>query len=356
MRNLVLPFILILTLLFSCKSENDEVLDKKVLSYDVYIAGRDLSKACYWKNNIKTDLINGDNINTIDIKVENNNVYVTGISVPVTTNNGIEYFWENNVRTTVKQYLNIPNNIQYNISRFTVSNGDIYFAGYVENPIPASTLEKFEHCFWKNGVKTVIYKSQYASGAQSIFVDGSDVYISTAKVDNNQNVEYGYFKNTIFNIIPASYVYNFAKNSNGIHLLFQNNLKYYSKNINANTETLIGDYTHPVHVLGKIISHNVTNDLYTIQSSAGGFYFKNNLQIMPTFSTLPYIQDLFILDNNIYMIKYNGNLSPDPNNPNTTYNGRVFINGIESQNITSINSVLSGNFSGCFNSIFVVQN
>lgn len=355
MRNLILPFLLILTLVFSCRSENDEVLEKNT-SYDVYVAGRENNKACYWKNNIKTDLSNGDNINTIDIKVENNNVYVTGVSQPITTYNGIQYFWKNNVRTDVKQYLNIPNNAQYYIKSFTVNNGDIYFAGYVENPIPASALDKFEMCFWKNGVKTILYKSQYYSSAESIMIDGSDVYTSTAKVDNNQNVEYGYFKNTTFTSIPSTYVYNFAKNNNGIHLLFQNNLKYYSKNINTNTDALIGNYMHPIHVLGKIISHNTNNDLYTIQSSLGGFYFKNNLQTFPTFSTLPYIQDMFILDNNIYMIKYNGNMYPDPNNPNITYNGKVFINGIESQNIISINSVIGGNYAGSFTSIFVVQN
>lgn len=358
MRNLILPFILLLTFVFSCRENDiDEGLEQKNASYDVYIAGRENNKACFWKNTIKTDLSNGDGIGTINIKVENNDVYVTGITLPNTANNGIEYFWKNNVRTTVKQYLNIPNNVQYYIKSFTVNNGDIYFAGYVENPTTTSAFDKFEMCFWKNGIKTILYKSQYYSSAESIMIDGSDVYTSTAKVDNNQNVEYGYFKNTIFTSIPSTYVYNFAKNSNGIHLLFQNNFKYYSKNINTNTDALIGDYNHPVHVLGKIISHNANNDLYTIQSSSSGFYFKNNLQTIPTFSTLPYIQDMFVLDNNIYMIKYNNNLTPNPNNPNMTYNGKVFINGVESQNITSVSNAGSGYYAlGTFNSIFVVQN
>lgn len=355
MRNLILPFLLILTLVFSCRSENDEVLEKNT-SYDVYVAGRENNKACYWKNNIKTDLINGDNINTIDIKVENNNVYVTGVSQPITTYNGIQYFWKNNVRTDVKQYLNISNSAQFNITAFTVNNGDIYFAGYVENPATTSNLDRFELCYWKNGVKTVLYKSQYISTVEGLFVDGSDVYVSVIKIDNNHNIDKGYFKNNVFNTITAIYLYNFAKNNNGIHFLYQNNNKYYSKNINTNAETLIGNYAHTIPIFGKIISHNATNDLYTIQSSTGGFYYKNNSQITPTFSTLPYIQDMFILDNNIYMIKYNPNLNPNPSNPNTTYNAKVFINGVESQNITSINSMTGGNYAGSFTSIFVVQN
>jgi hypothetical protein len=342
---------------FSCRDNDntDEILEKKNTSYDVYIAGRENSKACYWKNTVKTDLSNGDGISTINIKVENNDIYVTGISLPNTTNNGIEYFWKNNVRTTVKQYLNIPSNIQYKIRSFAVSNGDVYFAGYVENPAATSTIDRYELCYWKNGTKTILYKSQYISIVENIFIDGLDIYVSATKANNNQNIERGYFKNMIFIPILASEVYNFAKNSEGIHFLYQRNLKYFSKNLNTNIETLIGDYSSPIPNLGKIISNNITNDLYTIQSTSGGFYFKNSLQTFPTFSPLLYIQDMFVIDSNIYMIRYNNNLYPNPNNPNMTYNGKVFINNIESQNITSTNSVVSGYSTGNFSSIYVVK-
>lgn len=348
MRNLILPFLLILNLVFSCRSENDDVLEKKVLSYDVYIAGSENNKACYWKNNIKTELTNGNNINTIDIKAENNDVYVTGsLKASSTLYKEIQYFWKNNIRTDVKQYLNIPNNAQSNITNFSIINGDIYFAGYVENPIPASPLEKFELCFWKNGIKTIIYKSQYASFVESILIDGADVYVSGVKNDNNQNSERGYFKNTVFYPLAVVYVYNLTKNSNGIHLLLQKNNKYYSKNLNTSIETLIGDYNHPAAIFGKIISHNANNDLYTIQSFYGGAYFKNNIQIIPNFSTLSRIQDLFILDHNMYMIKYE--------NENNIYNAKVYINGVESQSLSSTSNG-TDYFPGTLNSIFVVQN
>jgi len=348
MRNLILSFFVILTLVFSCRAESDDVLEQKNTSYDVYVSGRENSKACYWKNTIKTDLINGDNINTIDIKVENNDVYVTGSLMATTTlNKEIHYFWKNNIRTDVKQYLNIPNNVQNNITCFSVINGDIYFAGYVENPNATSGVDKYELCYWKNGSKTIIYKSNYSPFAESILVDGSDVYVSAVRRDNNQNTEYGYFKNTAFYSLNVGYIYNLVKNSNGIHLLYQIGLKYYSKNLNTNAETLIGDYTHPASTLGKIISHNANNDLYTIQSFLGTAYFKNNLQIIPNFSTLPFIQDMFILDNNMYMIKYE--------NENNAYNGKVFINSIESQ---SLNSTPNGTpyYSGTLNSIYVLEN
>lgn len=337
MRNLILPFLLILTLVFSCRSENDEVLVKNT-SYDVYVAGRENNKACYWKNTIKTDLTNGDNISTLQIKVENNNVYVTGSTMANPAFNGIDYFWKNNVRTNVKQYLNIPGNAQSNITAFTVNNGDIYFAGYVENTTTTSALDRFELCYWKNGVKTILFKSQYISTAQSVFIDGSNVYVSTQKVDNNLNVEMGYYKNTIFNSITSDNVYNFAKSNNTVHLLIKKNSKYYSINLDSNSEIIMGDYVLPISG-GKIISDLSTNDLYAIYFG-DGIYYKNTTLVTPNFFQSYAIQDLFVIGNNIFMIKYGAD---------NTYTAKVFINGVETQNI-------SGAQNGRFTSIFVVQN
>ncbi|MCW3159717.1 hypothetical protein [Chryseobacterium oryctis] len=347
MRNLILPFILLLTFVFSCReNSNDDVLEKKNPSYDVYIAGTENNKACYWKNTIKTELTNGDNINTMDIKVENNDVYVTGVLITNTTDNGIQYFWKNNIRTDVKQYLSIPNNVQYDINSFTINNGDVYFAGYVENPAATNTLDRFELCYWKNGVKTILYKSQYISTVKSILVDGSDVYVSVTKVDNNQNAEKGYYKNTVFNSISTTHlVFNFIKNNNGIHLLIFKNNAYYSFNINSNTETILGGYILPV-ISGKLISDKLTNDLYMIYND-GGEYYKNTTLVTPNSYQLPYIKDLFVLGNNIYMIKYKFELG---------YNAKVLINGVASQDISG--TFQNGNpyYTGTFNSIYVVEN
>lgn len=353
MKKLLLPFFAIMLLIFnSCNSSTDmtgEVEKNLTQSYDVYIAGRETNKACYWKNTIKTELTNGDNLVPIEIKVENNNVYVTGsLGINPVSYKSIQYFWKNNVKTEIKQYLNISSFVQSDITAFTVNNGDIYFAGYVENPIPASSLERYELCFWKNGVKTVLHKSQFISSAEGIFVDGTDVYISSLVVYNNQSTDRGYFKNTIFNSLnQPNYVFNFAKNNNGLHILYMKNSKYYSKNISTNAETMIGDYTLSLPFYGKIVSDNNTTDLYTIYSFNGTTYFKNSSVINPNFSQLTNIQDMFVLNNNVYMIKYTAQSS--------TYNAKVFINGVETQNI---NSTQNGtvNYTGTFNSVYVVQN
>jgi len=353
MKNLLLPFLVcILSFLNSCSNENgiNEDIEKTVAqSYDVYIAGRENSKACYWKNNIKTDLIGGDDLLPLEIKSENNIVYVTGsMGTTPTSYKSIHYFWKSNVKTEIKQYLNIPNSAQNDITGFAVNNGDIYFAGYVENLVPASPMERYELCYWKNGAKTVLYKSQYISSAEGITINGSDVYVSSLVVDNNQNTDRGYFKNTVFNSLNhPDYVFNFAKNNNGLHILYQRNSKYYSKNISSNAETLIGDYTLSLPFYGKIASDKYTNDLYTTYYSQGSEYFKNSSINNASFSSLSYIQDLFALNNNIYMIKYS--------TPSNAYTGKVFVNGVETQSINGTQNGLA-NYTATFNAIYVVEN
>ncbi|SDI72570.1 hypothetical protein SAMN05421846_112108 [Chryseobacterium taeanense] len=353
MKKLLLPFFVsVLSMLNSCSTTtevNDETVDTIAQSYDVYIAGRENSKACYWKNNVKIDLTGGDNLSPLEIKVENSNIYVTGsIGITPTSFKSIHYFWKNNIKNEIKQYLGIPSTAQNDITAFAVNNGDIYFAGYVENLIPASPSQRYELCYWKNGVKTILHQSQYIDSAEGVFINGSDVYVSALVVDNNQNVDRGYFKNTTFNSLGnPNYVFNFTKNNSGLHLLFQKNNKYYSKNITANTETLIGNYSISLPFYGKITSDPQTNDLYTTYYNQGNEYFKNNNIINTGFSSLTSIQDLFVLNNNVFMIKYS--------TPNNTYLGKVYVNGVEAQ---SINGTQNGtvNYTSTFNSIYVVEN
>ncbi|MBO6184822.1 MAG: hypothetical protein J6O88_09055 [Chryseobacterium sp.] len=350
MRNLILPFILLLTFIFSCRENDiDDGLEQKNVSYDVYIAGRENNKACYWKNTIKTDLNDGDNLLPLEIILENNNIYVTGsMGINPISYKTINYFWKNNVRIGIKQHLNIPNSAQSNITAFAVKNGDIYFAGYVENPAATSTIDRFELCYWKNGVKTILHKSQYISSTEGIHIEDSDVYVSALVVYNNQNTDRGYFKNMVYHSLnQPEYVLNFAKNNSGLNILLQRNSKYYYKNITSGTETLIGDYALPISNLKKILSDKVTNDLYTLYNFGSYQYYKNSTLITPNFSSLTTIQDIFALDNKIYMIKYDVQ--------NGVYYGKVYINDVETQNISS-NQNGTINYTGTFNTIFVVEN
>ncbi len=354
MKNLILPFILILTFAISCRDTSaDEVLEKKNTSYDVYVAGRENSKACYWKNNIKTDLTNGDNINPLEIIVQNNNVYVTGTngSTP-TALKPIHYFWKNGTRYDIKQYLNLPNTGLSEITGFTVNNDDVYFTGYVEDPAATSTFDRYELCYWKNGVKTILYKSQYAPSAKGIAVAnstiGTDVYVSARITDNNQNTDRGYFKNTIFNSLnQSSDIYNFTENNNGLYILYINNSsQYHTKNVFTNIATYIGYNINPIGPIADLVTDRITNDLYTYE--LGNNYYKNATLVSTSFLPLNNIKDMFVLNNNIYIIK-------DTISSTFIYTGKLFINGVETQTITSTQNS-SQNFTGTFNSLYVVEN
>jgi hypothetical protein len=140
-------------------------------------------------------------------------------------------------------------------------------------------------------------------------------------------------------------VYNFAKN-NGLHLLYlKNSNQYYSKNIFTNSDVYIGNNINPVGALGHLVSDKASNDLYTYE--LGNNYYKNNTLVSTNFSSLTNIQNMFVLNNNIYMIKYSIS--------NGTYTGKVYINSVEAQTITSLQNS-SQNFTGTFNAVYVVEN
>lgn len=272
----------------------------------MYIAGRENSKACYWKNTIKTDLTGGENLVPLEIKEENNNVYVTAsMGITPTSFKSVHYFWKNGTKTEIKQYLGIPSGAQNDITAFSVKNGDLYFAGYVENLSPANPNQRYELCYWKNGVKTLLHQSPYIPSAEGLFINDSDVYVSALIVDNNQNVDRGYFKNTTFNSLgQPNYVFNFAKNNNGLHILFQKNAKYYSKNITSNTETTIGNYAITLPFYGKITSDAGSNDLYTTYYNQGNDYFKNSSIVSTGFSSLMCMKRLSFMIRFIFSNRY----------------------------------------------------
>ncbi|MFP3507889.1 hypothetical protein, partial [Burkholderia sp. SIMBA_062] len=64
--------------LFSCRQDDNEVLEKNIASVDLYAAGAENSKACYWKNGQKMILPNGDGLYVQQIIAQNNNIYALG--------------------------------------------------------------------------------------------------------------------------------------------------------------------------------------------------------------------------------------------------------------------------------------
>lgn len=342
MKTLILPFLLLLTLFISCSQNSDEIetLQKNAASYDVYVAGMENYKACYWKNNVKTSLVSPDSTSASKIIVENNDVHVFGKTK--TTFNGTYYYWENNVRKDLKQYLGISTNVEYQIFDMAIDNGDDYFVGYYDTTSPIAN-QRYAVCVWKNGVKTVLntYDSIiYTSSQLSIF--NHQLYISSMINDGN-TIKSGYFINNTFHEVPnITWLGNFTETSTGINFLYARDQNYYYRQLATNTETPVGIASNQNLFEGKITGESNSNDLYVMGATLENFYYKNNIQtIVPIEPTYSVIKDMFVLDNNMYVIKQNPLLT----------GSKVYINNVESQSISNSATNLNA-----FNSIFVVAN
>ncbi|WP_294314864.1 hypothetical protein [uncultured Chryseobacterium sp.] len=343
MKTLILPFLFLLTLIFSCTpNDNDEILEKNVVSYDVYVAGMENYKACYWKNNIKINLFSPDSTTANKILIENNDVHVLGKTRA--NFNGSYYYWKNNVRLNLEQYLGIPAGHYYKILDMAVDGNDTYFIGYYDTLSPVA-VQKYAFCLWKNGIKTELNTSDniiYDDSKISVFNHQS--YIS-ATILNAGTIESGYYVNSVFHTVPGIIrVCNFAETLSGIQFLYIKNYNYYSMQLSTNTETLIVSNVNLNLNFGKISGEKTSADKYIIGGiMMNNSYYKNNVQtVFPLDPDYDAIQDLFVLDDNVYVIKQK----------TTPFASKVYINNNETQSI--INP--ANTFVNAFNSVFVVAN
>ncbi|MBW7676460.1 hypothetical protein [Chryseobacterium chendengshani] len=356
MKNLILPFLLILTLVFSCRSENDETLERKVASYDVYVGGVDEFDACYWKNGQKISLPGGENLQGTYVKVENNgDVYMLANNIEKLGGNHTIpawYFWKNGVKYNVANYLNVaPNtlNIQDNLqiwNNLTIHNGDIYFSGIIKNPSPTSSIDIFQLCYWKNGVKTVLESFSTANPATvgCIGFYNNEMYITTRKNFNynsgSPTWDLGYFKNNIYHYIQSNLNSKYFLSDNfGMYLVAEN--QSFINNIFVKNLITGNNLTLPTNVTQTNITNMVldNSDKYYIGNN---FYFKNNNLIQISDPNNFNKIGLFLAkDQNIYMSRYNTDTGGK--------SVKFYINGVE---ILSLQDITRG----CFNSIFVVQN
>ncbi|TXF79344.1 hypothetical protein [Chryseobacterium sp.] len=335
MKTLFLPFAFLLLFLSSCS--RDEVLpdEKKLMnSVDVYVAGSEFNQACYWKNNVKHVLPFGDNISLSKIIIENNNIFVFGSSYQ----NGKSFFWKNNVKYDIEQYLNIAAGSNYTITDFTVSNDETYITGMFKN-VTAPPALQYELCFWKNNVKNIVYQNSNPVFPDEIAYFDNHVYISSS-------FPVGYFIDNTFFPVNASWMHGFVKTNQGVLVLYNKhettgpNSTFYYNNTNTNVNYFVDTISNPNLSEGKFITDKYTNDLYISSSYLNNYYYKNNNHIIvPVDNDYYVISDMFVLNNNVYLIKTKQN----------SY--KVYINNVITQSITGTSIP-----NGSFRSIFVVQN
>lgn len=323
----LLPFLFLFFFMISCQKNDEEILEKTNV-VDVYVAGAENNKASLWKNNLQQYLASGDGITATELNVDNNNVYVAGFSQ---FSNNLNYYWKNNIRFEIRQSLNIPANLYLQIKTFTVRNNDIYFTGITENPSPSNPNEKYQHCYWKNGIKNVLnttanYYEDLGIGTVCLY--NSKVYTTGNKTINN--ILYaGYYEETVFHPLITildtnnDRVANLTSNNTNLYISGQKNGQAFYKNLTTGVETQLNQ-TSPLLRFPDITLDG--NDVYTIQSQG---YYKNNNSFTP-FSTQDPVYgrcyEMIVYQQNVYTLRiwdagYTG--------------GKVFINDVQTLFIPS---------------------
>ena len=139
---------------------------------DVYVAGRvagdPQGKACYWKNGVEVDLTDGSADSLANsIAVQGNDVYVAG------RNGFTAEYWKNGTPVVL--------NPAASVGSIFVSGPDVYVAGYRTGNVqidPTHWVEYGIALYWKNGVEVDLTDGRIAAYGNSVFVDGTDVYVA----------------------------------------------------------------------------------------------------------------------------------------------------------------------------------
>lgn len=351
MKNLILPLLLILTLVFSCRSESDEVLEKKVNSYDVYVAGVENNEACYWKNTVQTVLMGGTGFGASYVVFDNSDMYVVGSKHNNFTGPSHFCYWKNNIKYNIEQILGLLPINDFRFNDIIFKNGDVHILGSIKNPASTSAADAYQLCYWKNGVKTVIeaQHSEFISifGQNMIFFN-NDLYITSSKNYNPVTNAYdlGYYKNGNYNLVSNT-------NNRRMRQFFNDSSNLFL--ITEGDNNVLERYNLATSIFSSLPSFITYSNFRTILKdgsdtyyTGGDSYYKNNNLVTLPNNTGGYIffVDFKVVDENTYLIRHRDS--------GGIVGQKVFVNNIETQSIISQQS--SGNYTNSrFHSLTVVS-
>lgn len=268
--------------------------------YNVYIAGMDVTGACYWENDTRIGLITtAEVVQITDITVSGSDVYVAGGEYI----GGIFYpvYWKNGNKVALAGASGGWANA------IAVSGSDVYVVG-VSN---LSGEEEIEALYWQNGVKTVLGTGD--SRVWDVGVMGGDVYIS-----GYYNNTPCYWKNgTRYNLnVPATadstYTGKLAFSNGhfyieGFYWIGSNKTFFYWTD--GTTRVQLASPSNPSYIYTNGIAVDNDGDVYIIGyygfegESGKACYWRNGVKTDLIGGT-EYTQtnDIAIVDNNVYIV------------------------------------------------------
>lgn len=166
---------------------------------DVYVAGKHGPNAVYWKNGIEIYLTNLDKdlslfmdegANAID--VSGSDVYVVGYEYVLGAFSTSIKYWKNGIGQGLDH-----SNFQYatGTNSIFVSGNNVYISGNGFNS-PLTPSPSNSALYWKNDNKTVLASHNINSFTSDIYAKGNDVFVSGYELDDNSKKTYAmYWKN-----------------------------------------------------------------------------------------------------------------------------------------------------------------
>ena len=186
-------------------------------------------KILVWKNGVLLQTI--PNNFAIDLKVDNNDVYILGKS------NNVFKYWKNGDETI------LTNNSSFNqVLNMEVLNGDVYIAGSEQNG--TSSVAKL----WKNGAATVISNPTLPTFVNGLDINGNDVVVLLRETSLSNTISLKTWKNGTINTIESGIFNDFSFGS-GVVKMSANDIYVSARVPLSNSSSKI--------VFGKIISNQI---------------------------------------------------------------------------------------------------
>ncbi|WP_053003971.1 FKBP-type peptidyl-prolyl cis-trans isomerase N-terminal domain-containing protein [Sphingobacterium sp. Ag1] len=142
-----------------------------------------LNEYYYFKNGQETNFPNEVPASVINDRVH----FVSGNDVYVANATDEAAYWKNGAKVTLDNTLHVPNSVQ--VSSIFVSGSDVYVSGFKSYASKgADNTNKQMAVYWKNGQEIILSTGtgRYATrSTRSIFVSGNDVYVAGMSTDPN---------------------------------------------------------------------------------------------------------------------------------------------------------------------------
>jgi hypothetical protein len=165
----------IIRLTFNSNLGYDAAVGIGVVGKDLYVAG---DRGVYWKNG-DVVILPGEGARATGLVVKGNDVYICGSA------NSTACYWKNGVLYGTNDNVNGSGATAITVD----DNGDVYMCGYTTGTHTPRKGGYPRPAYWKNNTLTVLPADKISATANSIAIDGGNIYVSGTADDGQVRSE-----------------------------------------------------------------------------------------------------------------------------------------------------------------------